>query len=151
MKIDNFRKWVVGAGLFNIIAAAPLSMPFTVEYFNLFWNSLNHLLGLGGQDLALSVNSNNLLWINTCGLALLLVGFMLLYAAKDLKNRMGVPLLNGGVRVVFSILVSYYVVVADISRVIVLIAIVDVIIGGVFFYYYRCLTNDSSVVITTVK
>jgi membrane-bound ClpP family serine protease len=139
--MSTFKKWVVGAGLFNIIAAFPLAMPFTVDSFYSFWNYLNHLLNLGGQDMVLPTDGNTLLWVNTCGLALFLVGCMLLYASGDLENRVGVPLLNGIVRVVFSILVVYYVIVADISRIIMVIAIIDVIIGAVFFYYYRLLVN----------
>ncbi|PCH66673.1 MAG: hypothetical protein COC06_12375 [Bacteroidales bacterium] len=139
--MKTFKKWVLGAGVFNVIVAFPLAIPFTANYFYTFWNFLNHLFNLGGQDLVLPKDGNNLLWINTCGLALFLVGLMLLYASRDLKNRMGIPLLNGIIRVVFSIFVVYYVVVADISRIILIIAIIDVIIAIVFFYYYRILTN----------
>lgn len=141
MKIKNFKTWVVGAGLFNIIAAFPLAMPFTLKFFYSFWNRLNHLLGLGGQDLVVPENGNNLLWINTCGLALFLVGLLLLYASKDLKNRMGIPLLNGIIRIAFSFLVMYYVIVADISRIILVIAVIDLIIAVVFIYYYSILKN----------
>ncbi len=130
------KNWVIGAGVFNVIAAFPLAMPFTVNSFYAFWNFLNHSLNLEGQDFVLPENGNNLLWINTCGLALFLVGLMLLYASRDLENRMGIPLLNGIIRVIFSILVVYYVVVFDISRIILAIAIIDVIIGIMFFYHY---------------
>lgn len=139
--MKNFKKWVVGAGVFNVTAAFNLAMPFTANSFYSFLNFVNHMFHLGGQDLVLPKDGNNLLWINTCGLALFLVGLMLLYASKDLKNRMGIPLLNGIIRVVFSIFVVYYIVVADISRIILIIAIIDVIIGIVFFYYYKILTN----------
>ncbi len=67
----------------------------------------------------------------------------MIYASKDLKNRMAIPLLNGIIRVVFSIIVVYYVVIADISRIILIIAIIDVIIGIVFFYFYRILKTLS--------
>ncbi len=136
MKEDNFRIWVVCAGLFNIIAAFPLSIPFTMKYFFACLNFIDQVLGFNGQELVLPNNDNNLLWLNTCGLALFLVGTMLLYASKDLKNRMGIPLLNGLVRILFAMLVLYYSIVADISGSIILIAVIDMVIGGAFLFYY---------------
>ena len=44
----SFRKWVLGAGIFNTIAAFPFSMPFLYKYCYAFLNSVNAAMGLGG-------------------------------------------------------------------------------------------------------
>jgi hypothetical protein len=67
-------------------------------------------LALGGQHIKSPDDGAHALLINTAGLALVLVGLMLIYAAGNLKERMGIPVLNGIVRLVFSVLLVYYLV-----------------------------------------
>ena len=76
-----------------------------------------------------------MLIVNMAGLAVLLIGLMLIYASADLEKRRGIPLLNGICRLIFSILVVYYVATEDIARMLLGVAMIDFVIGGVFLYY----------------
>lgn len=105
-RIISFRKWAFGAGMFNVIVAFPLSMPFLCEKYLAVFNSLNQALGLSGRELRPPAEGANLLLINTAGLALCLAGMTLIYASFDIKNRMILPFLNALVRTIFPILAS---------------------------------------------
>jgi len=76
--MKSFQKWVFGAGILNVVAAFPLAMPFLYRPYYALFNSLNHEMGLGGMDLEPPVEGVNMLLINTAGLALALVGLMLI-------------------------------------------------------------------------
>ena len=130
-----FRKWVLGAGIFNIVAAFPLATPFLYKPYYSVFNYLNHALGLGGMDLEPPVEGINKLLVNTAGLALMLVGLILVYASTNLKEWIGIPFLNAIVRLVFSALLVYYLVTENISRILLSLAGIEVLIAGVFLYY----------------
>jgi len=138
IEIRNFKRWIIGAGIFNIVAALPLSLPFTVKSYYSMFNSINSKLNLGGKSMMLPEEGVNLLWVNTCGLALLLVGMMLIYASGNINERVGIPLLNSIVRIIFVFLLSYYVVTENIAKILISVAIIDAVISIVFLYYiYR--------------
>ena len=68
------QRWIIGGGMFNCIVAFPLSMPFLyVQYIHLF-NWLNEQAGFGGHDWIPPSDGVNMLFLNTSGLALFLVG-----------------------------------------------------------------------------
>jgi membrane-bound ClpP family serine protease len=95
-------------------------------------------LTLGGQHVKSPVDGVHALLINTAGLALVLVGLMLIYAAGNLKERMGIPVLNGIARLIFSVLLVYYLIAEDIARILLLLALIGIVIAGAFFYHvYR--------------
>lgn len=127
-----FRKWVLGAGIFNLVAASPLAMPFSFRDYLALLDTLNSNLGWGGRTLTPPSDPFGMLAVNTAGLALALVGAMLIYASANLEERVGIPLLNAIARLVFTGLVVYYVLTADLARVILLIALVDAVIAFVF-------------------
>ncbi len=133
--MKSFQKWVFGAGVFNVVAAFPLAMPFLYRSYYALFNNLNHKMGLGGMDLELPVAGVNMLFINTAGLALALVGLMLIYASANLKTRVGIPFLNAIIRLIFSGLLIYYIIAENISRILVPLAVIDVVIAGVFLYF----------------
>jgi hypothetical protein len=83
-------RWTLGAGVFNIVAAFPLSLPFFYRHYYAFFNALNAGAGLGGT--LQPPTDGNGLFINTMGLALVLVGMMMIYASRDIENRKGIPL-----------------------------------------------------------
>jgi hypothetical protein len=131
--VRALRGWVIGAGIFNIAVAFPLANPFTSRYFYSCLNGLNRSLKLGGEQMRIP-NGNEALMSNTVGLALTLVGSLLLYAAADLPARIGIPLLNGLIRVAFALEVAYYVTYSNVAHVFIGIAVIDVIIAAAFFY-----------------
>jgi Ca2+/Na+ antiporter len=130
-----FRKWVLGAGIFNTIAAFPLSMPYLYKYFYAFLKSVNAAMGLGGTELIPPKEGVNVLLVNTAGLAVVLVGLMLIYASADLKNRRGIPFLNAIARLIFCGLLIYYLLVEDIARILIAYVLIDTFIACVFLYY----------------
>jgi hypothetical protein len=133
--MNAFRRWVIGSGFFNIVAATPLALPFTWrEYMELF-NALNDALGLGGNVIIPSEDAFAMLAVNTTGFTLALLGALLLYAAGDLKNRTGIPLMNAIARLVFVGLTVFYIATADLSRIILTIALIDTVIAGMFIYF----------------
>jgi hypothetical protein len=89
----------------------------------------------GGAEILPAADPVNMLFVNTAGLVLVLVGAMLLYAARDLKNRSGIPLLNAVGRTVWALLVIYYTLTQDLPRLFLTFAAVDVIIAVAFYYY----------------
>ncbi|MFH1635999.1 MAG: hypothetical protein ABIG63_18560 [Chloroflexota bacterium] len=79
------------------------------------------------------------MFINTSGLALCLVGLMLIYASMNLKDRIGIPFLNAVARIIFAILLVYYVVVQDIAKILLSLAAIDLVISVAFIYYILAL------------
>ncbi len=131
--VRALRGWVVGAGIFNIAVAFPLANPFTSRYFYSCLNGLNRSLQLGGEQMRIP-NGSEALMGNTVGLALTLVGLLLLYAAADLPARIGIPLLNGLIRVAFALEVAYYVTYSNVAHIFIGIAVIDVILAAALFY-----------------
>jgi hypothetical protein len=74
-------------------------------------------------------------FVNTAGLVLCLVGAMLLYAARNLKDRSGIPLLNAVGRTIWALLVIYYTFTQDLARLFLIFAAVDITIAAAFYYY----------------
>ena len=141
----SFKVWVVAAGLFNIIAATPLAIPkYLAGYYALF-NSLNRILNLGGNPLVPPADATNSLFVNMAGLALILVGIILLYSAFDLKRRLFIPFASGLVRLVFSAVLTYYIFAENVAHILISIGTIDLLLGIVFVYYYlrlRKLANE---------
>ena len=136
------QKWVFGAGIFNLIAASPLATPFSYSSYLTLLGSLNKSLGLQGQALTPTTDSFGILAINTAGLALALVGLLLIYAATNLKERVGIPLMNAIARLIFTGLVVYYLLTVDLARIILGIAFIDTVIAVVFLYFILIRKND---------
>ena len=70
-----------------IVVAFPFSMPFLHESYISLFNWLNTFLRLGGSEWVPPNDGGNMLFLNTAGLALFLVGMMLIYASRDLSSR----------------------------------------------------------------
>lgn len=134
-KMSSLRKWVLGAGIFNTVAAFPLAMPFLYKHYYVLFDGLNRALRLGGKELAPPIEGANMLFINTAGLALCLVGLMLIYASMNLKDRIGIPFLNAVARLIFAILLVYYTAIQDVARILLSLAMIDLVIATAFIYY----------------
>lgn len=131
----KLRKWVIGAGMFNIIVAFPLAVPVLCERYYALFNALNASLGLGGRALVPPVEGANKLFVNTAGLALALIGILLIYAAGNLRERMGIPFFNAILRLMFPFLLLYYVLAENIARILIVFGIIDIVIAANFFFY----------------
>ncbi len=132
--MNTFRKWVLGAGIFNIGAAFPLALPVAYKSYYALLNTLNEAMGLGGQPLIPPTEGMNMLAVNTAGSSLTLVGVMLIYAAFNLEQRAGIPTINAIARILFAVLVVYYTAVEDTARILLVIAGIDVLIAIMFLY-----------------
>ena len=134
--MSAFCKWVLGAGVFNLVAAFPLAMPFSYRGYLALLDALNTSLGWDGRALTPPEDAFGMLAVNTAGLALALVGAMLIYTAANLEARAGIPLMNAIARLIFTGLVVYYVLIADLARVILIIALIDAVIAAAFLILY---------------
>jgi hypothetical protein len=133
--LRQFRAVLIFSGLFNIVLAFPLMLPeLYAHYFALLWK-VNVLVGLGGQAPIPPTEGVAALLINTAGIDLVLIGAIVLYAARDPLARWFIPAINAVARTVFAGVILYYVVVYDIARIILVIGILDVLISTVFAYY----------------
>jgi len=139
--IKQFSNLLRFSGIFNIASAFLLIIPIVYEYYLLFFNDINLALGLGGQPVSLPTNPLNALLINTAGIDLVLIGTIVLVASKNpLKNRT-IILLNGIGRLLFALIIAYYVFAADLIRIIVIFGLIDVIISIGFIYYLKKTRN----------
>ncbi|MGF1685000.1 hypothetical protein [Photobacterium minamisatsumaniensis] len=130
------QRWVMGGGVFNCVVAFPFSMPFLHEsYINLF-NWLNTALRFGGNDWIPPNDGGNMLFLNTAGLALFLVGMMLIYASKNVSSRIEIALFNGVVRLVWAMVAIYYLVNHEVINLLYLIVAIDLILASSYIYYY---------------
>lgn len=137
----QFRNLLRFSGIFNIASASLLIFPIVYEYYLLFFNDINFALGLGGQPVSIPTNPLNALLINTAGIDLVLIGAIVLVVSRNpLKNRT-IILLNGVGRLLFALIIGYYVFAADLIRIIIFFGLVDVIISIGFLYYLRKTKN----------
>lgn len=140
-KLKNARKWAIRGGVFNCIAAFPFALPFVFDnYINLF-NDINSFLGFGGKLWISPSEGANMLFLNTAGLALFLVGLTLLYASKNIVERAELPLFNGIIRFVWGFIAIYYIVSYEMIQIMFIIVIIDFIFASMYFYYYYQIYN----------
>jgi hypothetical protein len=137
-----FRYWVLGAGVFNLISCSLLAIPFLYAYQYRMLNAVNRVLGLGGDPLVLPREGVNMLFVNTAGLILCSVGLMLIYAARDLKNRSGIPCVNALTRIVWAALIFYYVLTENLAHILITFAVTDLIFAAVILYYVSRMRRD---------
>jgi hypothetical protein len=128
-----FRVWVIVAGVYNILNSFAMMVPFLNKSYYRMLSGSSRMFG--GAEILPAADPVNMLFVNTAGLVLVLVGAMLLYAARDLKNRSGIPLLNAVARTLWALLVIYYTIAQDLPRLFLTFAAVDIIFAAAFFYY----------------
>ena len=130
-----FRFWVIGAGVFNLLSSSGLAIPAAYAQQYRMLNSINRGLGFGGDLLLPPREGVNMLFVNTAGLMLFSVGVMLIYAARDLKNRSGIPCVNALTRIIWAGLIVYYVLTEHVARILLTFAVTDLIFAAVLLYY----------------
>jgi ABC-type Fe3+-siderophore transport system permease subunit len=96
------------------------------------------VLNLGGKPVTIPENPIHALFINTAGIDLVLIGVIVLVVSKNpLKNRK-IILFNGLGRILFAFVILYYVLVADVIRIIMVFGVIDVFISiGFLIYLYK--------------
>ena len=135
--LKRFKNLLKFSGIFNIVSASLLIFPIVYEHYLLFFNQINFALGLGGQAVSIPTNPLNALLINTAGIDLVLIGAVVLVVSKNpLKNRI-IILLNAVGRLLFAIIIAYYVFTADLIRIIIVFGLIDVAISIGFLYFLK--------------
>lgn len=127
------KRWVLIAGFVNAIIALPFSLPFTYKWYTNGWAKLNSLLG--GSEWIIPKDPSGIIFMVLAGLGLHLVGITLIYASRNLQERIGVPLLNGIIRIIFVFIASYHLVSLNGPYLMFAFIGIDIILGPVLVYY----------------
>ena len=117
------------SGWFNIVLAAPLIIPKSAEAYLRGIGTLNELLGLPGIPFTSVAHPSHALGLSTAGIDLVLLGALVLWAARDVPRRRGLLLLNAVGRVVWATVVGYLIVVHDLWAVVAVLAGIDVVLS----------------------
>lgn len=139
--LKQFKNLLRFSGIFNIVSAFLLIFPVVYEHYLMFFNDINIILGLGGQAVTIPTNPLHALFINTAGIDLVLIGAIVLAVSNNpLKNRK-IIWLNGIGRLLFAFIIVYYVMAADLIRIIAIFGAIDVVISLGFIYFLRKTRN----------
>lgn len=136
-RVIQFKRLLRFSGAFNIIGAFLLIVPKIYESYLLFYNNLNALFGLGGNNITIPSDIFHTLFINTAGIDLVLIGVIVLIVSKNPLNKTNrlIILCNGIGRSVFALIIGYYAIRYGLIRIFVFIGIIDFIITLGFIYY----------------
>lgn len=137
-QIKGFKKLLTFSGLFNIIFAIPLIIPTFFKSYIDFIYYMNELARLGGVRPVLPEDGLSQLLINTAGGGLVLIGSIVLVSSIDpIKFRL-ITLFNAIGRILFAVLIFYYVFVYDIVQFVLVIGIIDVLISiGIVYFFVK--------------
>lgn len=138
----RFRSLLLFSGLFNIALASPLTTPWTLGPYVTLLSNVNQALGLGGT-LSVPEAGAPLLLANTAGIDLVLIGVLVLYAARDPEGRSFIALANAVGRTLFAGIVAYHVLAHDVARLVLVIGGIDVAISLGFVHFLRELARAS--------
>lgn len=142
-----FRRFLIFSGVFNISLAAPLMVPWLLGPYLRSLSVLNTWLGLGGRPLEAPAGGAPALLANTAGIDLVLIGVVVLYAAHDPARRRFLVCANAVGRLLFGLVVAYYVWALDVSRIVLAIGCVDVAVSlGLFAFLRRLREPDGRLV-----
>jgi hypothetical protein len=135
--LARFRALLLASGVFNIVVASPLVLPWTYGPYLEFLSALNRRLGLGGVPLAGTSNPAHALLINTAGIDLVLIGLIIVYAAGRPLERLVIVGLNAAGRTAFFGVVAYYVVTRDLPGIVMVFGLLDLAISLGFAHFLR--------------
>ncbi len=134
-QLRAFRRWVLAAGVENLLIFSPLASPRLFERFYRSNNKLNRLLRLGGTDAIPPEEGINKLFVNLNGLLGSAMGIILIYSAADLRNRWGILLVNAIARLITVALIWHYARTENINRLMLVLAVPDLVFSAAFIYY----------------
>jgi len=135
VKVQNFRRWVLWTGIFNIVAYSPLVCPFTLKQFFNVSNKLSQAFGLGGTAFTIPPDINNLLMINMVGLFVIFFGIWLIIASFDIVNRVWFIFYEGLLRILVFFFFLYFVIFNNAAVVLIVFGTIDLIFGCIYMYY----------------
>lgn len=133
--LRSYRRWVLAAGVYNILFGLPLAIPALYKKNYQSSNKTNNLLHLGGESSTPPREGINKLFVNLFGMVLCIVGLNLIYASRDLRNRTGIPVINILGRTFGSLLIWYYTINNNIVRIMAVLSVVDMAFASAFIYY----------------
>jgi len=133
--LDHFRGLLIFSGLFNIICASPLALPFTFGWYLKLLNIINIHLNWGGVPITIPFDSIHALLINVAGLHLVLTGAIVLYASKDPARRSAIAVFNGIGRTLFFLIIVYLTYSYNILRLWLVFGVIDLLVSIGFLYY----------------
>lgn len=137
MRLDHFRALVRSSALFNIIFASPLVLPgISVSYLRAL-GRMNDALGLGGQPVTVPEDPLHALLINTAGIDLVLIGVILLAISGAPERHRAILWANAAGRLLFALVIAYYVVAHDLNRIAVVFGAIDVAISSGLIAFLR--------------
>lgn len=130
-----YRRWVLAAGVYNILFGLPLAIPALYKKYYRSSNKTNDLLRLGGEPSVPPREGVNEFFVNLLGVVLCILGLNLIYASRDLKNRTGIPVFNILGRVLTVALIWYYTAKSNITRIMAVFSVLDMAFASSFIYY----------------
>ncbi len=133
--LKHFKYLLIFSGLFNIIVACPFIFPVIFEKYLYLLNYFNDILNLGGIPITEIKNPIHSLLINTAGIGLVLIGFIILHASMDPVKNKRIILLNSIGRLLFVIILMYYILSQNIIRLVLFFGVMDFMISSGFIYY----------------
>ncbi|MDP9353616.1 MAG: hypothetical protein M3P51_19010 [Chloroflexota bacterium] len=136
-QLRTFRRMSAAAGIENLAIFAPVALPGIYQRYYAMNNRLNRALRLGGDDGRPPEEGINKLFVNLTGILGSAMGLALLYAARDIRNRSGVPVVSAVARLVSVALIWYYVARERVARVMLLFTIPALIFSTAFLYYAK--------------
>jgi len=134
-KIECFRKWVLGTGIFNIVVYSTLLCPFTLKVLLNISSAVNNALGLGGMSFPVPSNTNHLVMIHIVGVCVVCLGIMLVIASFDIMNRAWFVFWEGVLRIIAFLYILFFVVCMNSIAILILFGATDLIIGTVYMYF----------------
>ncbi len=134
-QLRTFRRLTAAAGVENLLIFAPVALPKLYVRYYAMNNRLNASLHLGGEEGRPPAEGVNKLFVNLTGILGSAMGVALIYAARDLPNRSGVPVVSAIARLVAAAVIWYYVAAERVARVMLLFTVPDIIFSGAFLYY----------------
>lgn len=112
-----------------------LIFPIAYEEYLKFFNYINFSLNLGGKPFTIPDNPLHALFINTAGIDLVLIGIIILIVSKNPLKNTKIILFNALGRILFALIIAYYILVADVIRIILVFGLIDVFISIGFLIY----------------
>ncbi len=134
-KVEIFRKWVLGTGIFNIVVYSTLLFPFTVKVLLDISNAINNALGLGGMSFPVPANTNHLVMMHVVGICVVCLGIMLVIASFDVMKRAWFVFWEGLLRIIAFLYILFYVVCMNSIATLLLFGAADLIIGIIYMYF----------------
>jgi ABC-type Fe3+-siderophore transport system permease subunit len=141
--IRAFRRLLIFSGSFNVLLAAPLAVPWLLGPYLRALSAFNAWLELGGRPVEAPAFGVPALLANTAGIDLVLIGAFVLYAARDPLRRRFIVGANAVGRLLFAVVIAYYVLALDVARIVVAIGSIDVAISLGFIYFLRRLPEPA--------